>query len=195
MKTIQCKYDWNEIQLFYDQDHTWKDIHNKFGVGSAAIANAVQRGRLKVRTKSEAIQLHHRKFGAPKHSEETKRKISAIRIAYLTANPDKVPYRINHSSKKSWPEMVFENALNASNITGWTPAFQHGIYEYDFAWVDKKIDVEVDGGTHKTEKVQIIDKRRDEFSRSKGWKVIRFDASRVKSDVLGCINELKPFLE
>ena len=194
MKEIQCKYDWNAIQKFHDEGKTWNDITIKFGVKSKAIANAVKRGRLITRNKSDAIKLHNSKFGAPKHSEATKKKISESRIKYLFANPDKVPYRINHSSKKSYPEQVFETALISSGIDGWEYAFQNGIYEYDFAFVEKKIDVEIDGGTHKLEKVKRIDARRDDFSKSQGWRVVRFEASRVKKDVIGCINELKQIL-
>jgi very-short-patch-repair endonuclease len=43
--------------------------------------------------------------------------------------------------------------------------YRNSIYEYDFAWLKEKIDVEIDGGTHKTEKVKKIDSRKDEFSR------------------------------
>lgn len=187
--------NWKEIQSYYDDDHTWNDIKLKFQISNSVIDKTVKAGLLKTRSISEAGKLHNKKFGVRKHSEETKRKISNIRIAYLTANPDKVPYKINHSSKKSWPEQVFENALIASGIDGWQYAYQNGIYEYDFAFIYKKIDVEIDGGTHKSEKVKKIDKRRDEFSKSQGWKVIRFEASRVKKDIIGCINELKQILQ
>lgn len=115
-------------------------------------------------------------------------------IKYLTENPDRVPYLINHSSKKSYPEQVFENALVSSNITGWLYAYQHGIYEYDFAWPEQKIDVEIDGSTHLLENVKKIDIRRDEFSKNKGWIVLRFTASQVKKDVVSCIKELRNYL-
>lgn len=101
---------------------------------------------------------------------------------------------MNHSSKKSWPEEVFENALKSSGITGWEYRYRKGIYEYDFAFPELKIDVEVDGATHKSEKVKKIDKRRDKYSKNEGWTVIRFEAKEVKKDVLKCINELKKYL-
>ena len=129
------------------------------------------------------------------HTQETRDKLSKIRIKFLEENPDKVPYLINHSSNKSWPEEVFENALKSSGITGWETRYRNGIYQYDFAFPKLKIDVEVDGGTHKQEKVIKIDERRDKWSKSQGWKVIRFEAERVKKDVIGCINELKNYLE
>lgn len=195
MTTIKLKYKWEEIQKFYDDGHTWEEITYKFNINKVTLYRAMKRGYfISSRNKSEAMKLHCIKFGAFKHTEETKRKISKSRIDYLLKHPDKIPYKINHSSKRSWPEIVFENALKSAGITGWESEYQHGIYSYDFAWCDKKIDVEVDGGTHKTEKVKRIDKRRDEFSIKSGWKVIRFDANRVKKDVVGCLNELLPVL-
>jgi very-short-patch-repair endonuclease len=102
-----------------------------------------------------------------------------------------VPYRINHSSKKSYPEIVFENALLAAGITGWIYNYQHSIYAYDFAWPELKLDVEIDGATHNTEKVKTIDARRDAFSRKNGWTVIRFPAADVKKNVLSCLKKLE----
>lgn len=129
------------------------------------------------------------------HTEETKEKIREARLLYLEANPDKVPYLLNHSSKKSYPEQVFENALIASGITGWVYNYQHGLYSYDFAFPEFKVDVEIDGGTHLNEKVKKIDERRDAFSLSRGWVVIRFTAKEVKKDVVGCMNKIKEVIE
>lgn len=123
-------------------------------------------------------------------TENSKKKISVARISYLLANPDKAPYIINHSSKKSYPEIIFENALNESNIKGWLYNYQQGLYSYDFAWPEYKIDVEIDGGTHTSAKVILIDERRDLYSKSNGWKVIRFTAKEIKSNVLKCIKKL-----
>lgn len=46
-----------------------------------------------------------------------------------------------------------------------------------------KLDVEIDGGTHNLPNVQRIDARRDKFSESEGWTVLRFTANEVKTDV------------
>lgn len=189
------KYDWNEIQKFYDDGNTWRDIHKKYGVANRSIQKAVIRGSLKLRNKSEAVILHIQKNGTRKHTDESKQKISKARLKFLMENPDKVPYIINHSSKKSYPEIIFENALISSKITGWKYQFRNGIYQYDFAFPKQKIDVEIDGGTHLNEKVKKIDERRDEFSRQSGWKVIRFTASQVKQDVIKCIDILKKHLQ
>ncbi len=125
------------------------------------------------------------------HTEETRNKLSLHRIKYLMEHPEKVPYKLNHCSKMSYPEKIFKNALEYSNIEGWIYNYQHSIYCYDFAFIDLKIDVEIDGSTHNLPKVKLIDERRDKFSIENGWKVIRFEAQDVKENVLKCINELK----
>lgn len=194
-KSTHTRYDWKEIQKFYDEGHTWREIQDKFGAVQASILGAKKRGDFISRDHSDANKIAHKKGRfVQKHSEETKQKISKARIKYLTENPDKVPYLINHSSKKSYPEIIFEQALISSGITGWVYAYQNGIYEYDFAWPEQKIDVEIDGSTHLLEKVKKIDARRDQFSKDQGWIVIRFSAESVKKDVISCIKVLQNYL-
>lgn len=187
----KTKYNWVEIQEFYDKGHTWQEITDKFGVCQSSISLAKKRGDFISRDHSKAGKIAHSKNRWPKHSEETKNKISKGRIKYLEQNPDKVPYLINHSSKQSYPEKVFQNALESKGLQGWLYNYRVGIYQYDFAFPDYKIDVEIDGATHQTEKVKKIDYRRDRFSESNGWTVIRFSAKQVKEDVISCINVLQ----
>lgn len=129
-----------------------------------------------------------------KHTEETKKHLSEDKIKYLTEHPDKVPYLLNHSSKRSYPELLFEKALKNANISGWISAYRNGIYEYDFAFPELKLDIEIDGSTHKTQKVINIDKRRDKWSKEEGWTVIRFEAQDVKKNVDECIERLRRLL-
>jgi len=189
------KYNWDLIQKFHDEGGTWREARSAFGVTMGAISKAVKRGDFRPRNVSEAVRLARKKGrGRAFHTAATKAKMSITRIRFLEANPDKNPYRLYHSSKKSYPEQRFEEALKAEGITGWIYAYQNSIYEYDFAFPEQKIDVEIDGRTHLLEHVQKIDRRRDAFSMSRGWAVLRFSAKRVKHDMGGCIQELKDML-
>jgi len=188
------RYDWELIQRRYDTGLTWRDIQKEFGVANASIAKAIARGDFTPRNKSEAQKRNVAKVGRKPLSEETRKKISNSRIKYLQQNPDKVPYIINHSSKESYPEKIFRKALESSGIDGWQQSYRAGIYEYDFAFIEQKIDVEIDGDTHNSEKVKRIDERRDEWSRQNGWRVVRFTTKDVREDVVGCINHLKKLL-
>jgi len=189
------KYNWSEIQDFYDKGRTWREVRSVFGVTMGALAKASKRGDFIPRNNSQAAKLSRVRGNRPAlHTKETKEKISQARVRYLEANPDKIPYRLYHSSRKSYPEQRFEAALVEAGITGWVYAYPNSIYEYDFAFPGQKIDVEIDGKTHLLENVQRIDRRRDAFSKEQGWLVLRFPASRVKQDVDGCIQELKKAL-
>jgi very-short-patch-repair endonuclease/uncharacterized Zn-finger protein len=128
-------------------------------------------------------------------SLEQKNKISETLINYLKEHPDKVPYLNNHSSKMSYPEKLLYDKLISLDIKDWIYRYRNSIYEYDFAWPKLKIDVEIDGSTHNTEKVKNIDKRRDKFSRENGWLVLRFTTEQIKYDLNNCINVIKKELK
>lgn len=187
----QNKYNWKEIFEYYNAEHTAKDCCQKFGCSISAFTGNVKRYNFKTRSQSEAAKLAVKqgRLGKP-IPQAVREKISKSRIKYLEENPDKVPYLLNHSSKISWPEKLFQDALIKRGIKGWEYNFRNGIYAYDFAFPEIKLDVEIDGATHTTEKVKKIDARRDAWSKSKGWKVIRFTAKEVMSDVNKCIDFL-----
>jgi len=115
-----------------------------------------------------------------KHSEETKKKLSEIRINYLKQNPDKVPYKLNHSSKESYPEKYFTELFENEGF-GVSKKLQIGLYELDFYIPNKKIDIEIDGSQHYTDsKIVESDKRRTSFLESEGWDVIRIDWAKYQ---------------
>jgi very-short-patch-repair endonuclease len=186
-KRVKLKYDWVLIQKKIDEGYSYRNLHDEFGTHDAAIASAKKLGLIKTRSHKEAAKLYGVKNIGKKHSEETKKKLSLIRKEYLANNPDKVPYRLNHSSKESYPEKLFREALEKENIIGWVQEYKFGVYQFDFAFPELKIDIEIDGQTHNLPKVQKIDAERDEKATSAGWKVIRFSADKVKKDIENCI--------
>ena len=139
-------------------------------------------------------QGHQASSKRPPLSIEHKAKIAASRTKYLQENPDQVPYVLNHSSKRSNPELVFEAALLAEGIDGWIAEYRSGIYSYDFAFPDIKLDVEIDGATHHQEKVKMIDERRDAWSRANGWQVLRIPVKCLQQNIAGQIDLLKQYL-
>lgn len=187
------KHDWESIQLEYDNNQTITQLMTKFAISLRGMRWGRLNGKLKIRNKSLEGILRCKEHPR-KHSIETRKKISDARRKYLADHPDMVPYRLNHSSKQSYPEKLFETALRSNDISGWISPYRIYIYEYDFAFPELKIDVEIDGGTHSLPNVIEIDIRRDAWSKSRGWTVIRFPATRVKSDIGSCIEELKHIL-
>lgn len=120
-----------------------------------------------------------------KLSIETKNKISKSRKKYLQENPDKVPYKLNHSSKESYPEKYFNELFINENIKV-ERYYYIGLYELDFCIVDKKIDIEIDGEQHYVdERIKKSDINRNKFLENLGWTIIRIrwrDYQRLSSD-------------
>ena len=162
--------DWSAIQKFYDEGGTYRLIYERFNVCVATIAKAVKKGKLKTRNNSEAQLCSKHKFR--KHSEETKLKISESRKRYLKENPDKVPYVLNHYSKgDSYPEKYFEECFRGANIV---KKFRFLNYELDFAEIEKKVNIEIDGDQHFLDKrIMIHDEKRNEILSQLGWTIFR----------------------
>jgi very-short-patch-repair endonuclease/DNA-directed RNA polymerase subunit RPC12/RpoP len=129
------------------------------------------------------------------HTEETKLKISKSRKKYLNENPGQIPYLLNHSSKESYPEMLFREGLEKQNIKGWTYNYPIKRYAIDFAFIEHKLAVEIDGGTHNLEKVKEKDKIRDKTLSKLGWKTIRFSDYMIKTELDECLAKLKHLLK
>lgn len=119
-----------------------------------------------------------------KLSVNTRGKISTARIRYLKANPDKVPYLLNHyTNGQSYPEKYWELVLRNNNV-----AFEQekrvSIYRLDFAIGN--INLEIDGEQHYLDpRILASNQRRDEELRLMGWKVLRVrwsDYQRMSDD-------------
>lgn len=120
-------------------------------------------------------------FSGRTHSEETKLKLSKLRIDFLRQNPDKVPYKLNHYSKgRSYAETYWKEVLDAHNME-YEEQYPVGIYQLDFAFLKSKIDLEIDGDQHYLDKKIIeSDRRRTEYLESLGWTTIRIKWSDYK---------------
>ena len=134
-------------------------------------------------------------------SEETREKLSiASKGRILTdehkskisnsmkdAHKEGIAWNIGRSrwnNKKSYPEefftLVIENEFIDKN---YTCEFNVGIYSIDFAWVDKKLAIEIDGDQHQRfQEVIDRDKRKDDLLLSKDWKVLRIKWKDMYSD-------------
>lgn len=187
---MESKFNWSEIQAYLDDNHTWREAIKQFNVSMTSLNNARRSGDLKTRDRKSASQLSVKIKGRPKASQATKDKISKIRIAFLQANPDKVPYLLNHSSKKSWPEKAMEALLIEEHIP-YEYGVQKSIYKYDFCIEDVKLDLEIDGQTHTLPHVIEIDRKRDIWSKEQGWTVLRIHDNELRDDPKSVIDKVK----
>ena len=76
------------------------------------------------------------------------------------------------------------------DIEGWRFRRQHPIGPYiaDFACVEGRLAIEVDGATHHTQEEIAYDERRTRFLESRGWRVLRFWNGEVIANRVG-VNE------
>ena len=132
------------------------------------------------------------------HTSESRKKISNARKKYLTDNPDKVPYLLNHSSKESYPEKYFSELFSKESIQV-ERYFRLGSYELDFCIPGKKIDIEIDGDQHYLdENIIKHDIKRNKYLEDNGWIVFRikwseykkFNYEQRKSYISKLINEI-----
>ena len=114
-------------------------------------------------------------------TEETKKKISASRIKFLHENPHMVPYKLNHYSKgRSYAEEYWKVILDSNNLV-YEEQYQIGPYQLDFAFLNFKIDLEIDGDQHHLDKrIVESDKRRNIYLEELGWTIIRIRWSEYK---------------
>lgn len=80
---------------------------------------------------------------------------------------------------------VLENtAIMWLHKAGWRPGqvvqqFPVGRYRLDFAWLDVKVVLEIDGAQHRGPEQAASDAQRDAYLRGQGWLVFRVDDINV----------------
>ena len=92
---------------------------------------------------------------------------------------------------RSYPEELLDKKLRENNITNFIPQYRIKRYSLDFAWDDIKLDVEVDGKFHFTENGIAHDKKRDLYTKTLGWTVMRFEVAYLLKNVKQIVEIIK----
>lgn len=72
----RSKYNWDEVQKFYNDGHTLKQCSEKFGMCQASFFKAAKRGLFKARLAADSLRMFYKDGGNRKPtSEETKQKL------------------------------------------------------------------------------------------------------------------------
>lgn len=168
-----------ELIKLYINGNSMHKLCIKYNVGHIKITKILIDNNIQIRNHSESLSTYKRSPLTVEH----RKKISESRLKYLHLNPDKVPYRLwNTAGYVSYPHNKIMSILKNMNIQGWISEYQNSIYSYDIAFPELKLDIEIDGSTHSRPETIISDARRDAYSTSQGWKVLRFTASDVVKD-------------
>jgi very-short-patch-repair endonuclease len=123
-------------------------------------------------------------WSGKKLPEEMKEKIRKGRVKFLQENPGQhgAWNKENKSYLENWfEEFYLSELLNEKHDI----QFNYSVYPYflDFAFVDLKLDVEVDGKFHYTCETNIEhDKIRNETLEKLGWRIYRISIDEVNSD-------------
>lgn len=107
-----------------------------------------------------------------KWSDEDKKRISESCKKYYSEHPDKISFKLYHSSKKSYPEQYFEELFIKENIN-LKYHLRVDRYELDFYNSDVKKYVEIDGEQHFSDKMIKHDNVRTNYLKELGWEGIR----------------------
>ena len=110
-----------------------------------------------------------------KHSTETRTKISE---SMKKAHTNGTAWNIGKSrwnNEQSYPEQFFSRVIDENFVDkNYTIEHPLSIYSFDFAWVDKKKAIEIDGAQHSRFKEYIErDLKKDKLAIENGWQVLR----------------------
>ena len=120
--------------------------------------------------------------GVP-HTQKTKNKLS---IAMKKAHADGRGWHIGkmrNERKPSYPEQFFMQVVANEFIDkNYVQELRVSKYAIDFAWVEKKIAIEIDGQFHLLPEYVERDARKDAYLISQGWSILRMPWKQVCAD-------------
>ena len=169
----KLKYDYSEIQSFYNEGHTRDECCKMFGISPSGYDRAVRKGLIVTRSISESQKISKGRF-LRRHTDVTKQK---LREAMLERRANGYDWTLAHSKTNgiSHPESFFMEVI-ANEFEDKNYVFQHplGRFAIDFAWVDKKLAIEIDGEQHYTDPEQVErDLRKNALLEQEGWSLLR----------------------
>lgn len=138
-----------------------------------------------MRNSSDALKIAHKKYPERfKHDDAYKEKMREFRLNYMKEHPENTAWR--KRNEPSYPEKCFIKFLEENKYSEkYLIEREYPVFPYyiDFAFVDLKVAVEIDGSQHILDVERIErDKDKDKILVHNGWKVLRVTENLVKTD-------------
>lgn len=130
-------------------------------------------------------------------SEETKKKISnSMKKAHAEGRAHNIG-QCRWNNKPSYPEQFFMEVIkNEFQDKDYQKEYPFFKYSIDFAWVNKKLAIEIDGQQHqRDEKQKTRDLQKDKLLKENGWKLLRIKWKDMYNDSKFWINKSKLFID
>ena len=130
-------------------------------------------------------------------SEETKQKISsAMKLAHQEGRAHNIGSS-RWNNEPSYPEQWFMRVVeNEFNDKNYHHEYPFGRFSLDFAWIEKKKCIEIDGEQHQRFQEQIErDKRKDALLKENGWQILRIIWKDAYNNPKETIQKAKDFIE
>lgn len=128
--------------------------------------------------------------------KETKNKISnSMKIAHREGRAHNIG-QSRWNNKMSYPEKFFKRVIeNEFKNKNFTQEFNVGIFSIDFAWVNEKLAIEIDGEQHEKAEYKARDKRKDKKLKEEGWRLLRIKWKDMYKNPKEKILEAKNFID
>ncbi|MCA8898785.1 MAG: DUF559 domain-containing protein [Hyphomonas sp.] len=99
--------------------------------------------------------------------------------------------------ESSFPERLLWSKLRSRQLRGWKFRRQHPIGPFfaDFACLEVRLIVELDGDSHGDDAQEAYDAKRTAFLRNEGWEVIRFWNAHLLENLDGILAAILESLE
>ena len=180
--------NWEEIQKIHNNGISWTRLPKEIGISMTLLKHAEKLGLIK--------KVYYERI----FTEEQRKNISEkLKLAHMEGRMPGWSAVNSDPNKRSYPEKFFYSIFKKAGlfkkykIIEKMPFFK---YNLDFAIVDLKLDIEIDGEQHFSSIDAIShDIERNKFVISKGWKVYRICWRNFIKNKEKEIEELFNFIE
>lgn len=178
------------INLYVNHNYSIRDLIKKYQQQHHTIKLILGSN---VKSTSEILKITKQKYKF-KHTEQSKDKLRIARLNYMKENPDKTAWR---KTNISYPEKLFlQKIVNLNWETKFRIEREYSLFPYfiDFAFVNEKIAVEIDGSQHLLPERKILDEKKDKLLIDSGWSIIRVTEHEIKNNLKNFIKSLENIL-